>query len=57
MKDMKTVFRNPNGKHKSGRSTLKENDFLRAKLQSQKKPLFYLYMKLWKIRMKLRLMS
>ena len=30
------VFRNPNGKHKSGRSTLKENDFLRAKLQSDK---------------------
>ena len=30
------VFRNPNGKHKSGRSTLKENDFLRAKPQSTK---------------------
>ena len=30
------VFRNPDGKHKSGRSTLKENDFLRAKLQSTK---------------------
>ena len=33
------VFRNPNGKHKSGRSTLKENDFLRAKLQSDKEAL------------------
>lgn len=30
------VYRNPRGKHKSGRSTLKENDFLRAKLQSTK---------------------
>lgn len=30
------IFRNPNGKHKSGRSTLKENDFLRAKPQSDK---------------------
>ncbi len=30
------VYRNPKGKHKSGRSTLKENDFLRAKPQSTK---------------------
>ncbi len=30
------IYRNPNSKHKSGRSTLKENDFLRAKPQSDK---------------------
>lgn len=30
------IYRNPNAKHKSGRSTLKENDFLRAKPQSDK---------------------
>ena len=30
------IFRNTKGKHKSGRSTLKENDFLRAKPQSTK---------------------
>lgn len=30
------IYRNPNAKHKSGRSTLKENDFLRKKPQSDK---------------------
>lgn len=30
------IYRNPNARHKSGRSTLKENDFLRAKPQSDK---------------------